>query len=115
MPEKEAVTQETLSDAKSTGRAIYDVEVKTADELSAGTDGEILLSIYGNQGEELKVPLNKSWNHKDLFEKNALDKFELELKDIGKITKISVEQSGKNMGSWKLEFVKIFHHSLHYR
>ena len=89
--------------------------MKTADELSAGTDGEILLNIHGDKGEELSVRLNKSVNHKDPFEKNALDKFELDLKDVGKIDKVSIEQTGEKAGPWKLEFVKILHHNLLYR
>jgi hypothetical protein len=63
----------------------YEVEVKTADEMGAGTDSNVYLSIHGEKGDNPKVPLLTSKGGKNKFEKNSLDKFDLELKDIGKV------------------------------
>jgi hypothetical protein len=78
--------------------------------MSAGTDSNVLISLHGDKGEELKVPLKTSRVKKNMFEKGKIDKFDLNLKDVGTIKKITIEHDGKKKGStWKLEHVKIIH------
>jgi hypothetical protein len=86
------------------------VIVRTADEMSGGTDANVFLSIFGDRREEVKVPLKNPKSKRNPFEKANYDKFELDLKNVGKIKKISIEHDGKkSASSWKLEFVKIYH------
>ncbi len=61
----------------------YEVEVKTADEMGAGTDSNVYLSIYGEKSEAKKLQLSRSIGK--LFEKGSLDKFDLDLKELGKV------------------------------
>jgi hypothetical protein len=61
----------------------YEVEVKTADEMGAGTDSNVYLSIHGDKSEAKKLQLSNSRGK--LFEQGSLDKIDLELKDIGKV------------------------------
>ncbi|CAF0989858.1 unnamed protein product [Brachionus calyciflorus] len=87
----------------------YEVEVKTCDDLSAGTDAKVMLDIYGSSGELLDVQLKNPSNNEDPFERNAINKFELNLKNIGKIQKLAVMTDGSGSGSsWKLAYIKIF-------
>ncbi len=63
--------------------------MKTADELGAGTDSNVYLTIIAEKGEHSKVPLNNSKSGKNKFEKGSLDKFDLDLKDSGKVCLIN--------------------------
>ncbi len=93
----------------------YEVEVKTADEMSAGTDSNVYLSIHGDKAEEIKVSLKNARNKKNMFEKGKIDKFDLSLKDVGTIKKITLEHDGKKKGSsWKVDHVKIIHKNTFY-
>ena len=66
--------------------AIYQIEVQTGNELSAGVDAPVDIVITGSDGELPKFALkNAKSNNKDLFEKGQLDIFELKEKDIGKV------------------------------
>jgi hypothetical protein len=59
--------------------------VKTGNEIGAGTDSNVYLSIHGEKGDNPRVPLVTSKSGKNIFEKDGLDKFDLELKDVGKV------------------------------
>ena len=63
----------------------YFIEVKTADELSSGTDANVFISIYGEETDELHVQLKDSRTNKNLFEKGNCDVFEPTLKNVGKV------------------------------
>ena len=60
----------------------YEVLVKTGDVKGAGTDANVDLIIYGENGDTGKRPLKQRF--RDLFEKNQVDKFEIEALDLGK-------------------------------
>ncbi|CAK8676643.1 unnamed protein product [Clavelina lepadiformis] len=83
----------------------YEVTVTTGDKLNAGTDANVILQIYGEDGKSEVMPLR---NQTDNFERNAVDKFKIEAKDVGPITKIRIGHDGKGFGSgWFLDSVKI--------
>jgi hypothetical protein len=87
----------------------YEVIVKTADEANAETDASVLIGLYGEKQDVLFVPLmHKSSN--GVFARNSVERFELKLKDTGKIKRIALRHNGTGKGaSWKVEYVKIFH------
>ena len=114
----------------------YDISMKTADEMGAGTDSNVLISIFGDRNDELNVPLKENKSKRDPFEKGRFDHFEAQLKNVGKVSiqkiieqkvlnkiqflatilffiqikKIAVEIDAKTKDSaWKLESVRIFH------
>lgn len=75
--QKPAETKKTLVN--------YQIQVKTANEMSAGTDSNVYISLYGSNGELTDMQLKNDQNKK-LFEKNSLDVFDLDqLVDIGKV------------------------------
>ncbi len=63
----------------------YEVEVRTADELGAGTDANVYLSIHGEKGEQSRIVLQTNKSGKNKFEKGSVDNFDLELQDVGKV------------------------------
>ncbi len=63
----------------------YEVDIKTGDDIGSGTDSNVFLSIFGDKGDLQKVHLHTAKNNKNKFEKGGLDKFDLELKDVGKV------------------------------
>ena len=71
----------------------YEVLVKTMDEMGAGTDANVFVTLKGDSGELPTVELNKA-NTADqksnIFEQDSLDKFILFLKDIGKVSSLKL-------------------------
>ncbi len=53
--------------------------------MSAGTSGDISLSLYGTHGELLNFPLNTPTTNNKLFEQGGLDRFLHNYKNIGKV------------------------------
>lgn len=64
----------------------YEIHVKTANEMSAGTDANVTISLYGSDGQILDSPLKKTLTNKDAFEKGNLDVFTLMHKNIGTVS-----------------------------
>ena len=52
----------------------------------AGTDANVCITIYGENGDSGKRPLKKRF--RDLFERNQTDSFNLEMLDLGELTKV---------------------------
>uniref|UniRef100_H2XQK4 PLAT domain-containing protein n=2 Tax=Ciona intestinalis TaxID=7719 RepID=H2XQK4_CIOIN len=67
----------------------YEVTVVTADEKGAGTDANVKLTIYGENGDSGSRALKQRF--RDLFERKQTDKFTLEILDLGELTKIRLE------------------------
>ena len=65
----------------------YEVHVKTADEVGAGTDANVFVTVKGEAGELTGLELrNYVCDQKaNLFEQDSLDKFVILAKDIGKV------------------------------
>lgn len=65
----------------------YEIQVKTCDEMSAGTDSNVFITLVGDKAELADLQL-KNPERSILFEKNNLDLFVLDkLVDIGKVRK----------------------------
>uniref|UniRef100_A0A665W322 Lipoxygenase homology domains 1a n=1 Tax=Echeneis naucrates TaxID=173247 RepID=A0A665W322_ECHNA len=59
----------------------------TSDVKGAGTDAQVFLQIYGEQGKSDEIKLE---NNSDSFEQGQLDKFMIEMPDIGKLLKVRI-------------------------
>ena len=66
----------------------YDVTVVTGDMKGAGTDANVLLTIYGTNGDTGKRTITQRF--RDLFERNQTDTFQLEALDLGKDTHVLI-------------------------
>uniref|UniRef100_A0A674DFU0 Lipoxygenase homology PLAT domains 1 n=1 Tax=Salmo trutta TaxID=8032 RepID=A0A674DFU0_SALTR len=59
----------------------------TSDVKGAGTDAQVFLQIYGEKGKSDEMRLE---SNSDSFEQAQLDKFMIEMPDIGKLTKVRI-------------------------
>uniref|UniRef100_A0A4W3HXD7 Lipoxygenase homology PLAT domains 1 n=1 Tax=Callorhinchus milii TaxID=7868 RepID=A0A4W3HXD7_CALMI len=59
----------------------------TSDIKSAGTDASVFLQIYGDKGKSNEMRLD---NNSDNFENGQIDKFMIELPDLGILTKLRI-------------------------
>ena len=57
----------------------YEVTVTTGDLLNAGTDADVFLQLYGEDGKSEEMKLH---NKTDNFERKAVDKFKVLLNKI---------------------------------
>jgi lipoxygenase homology domain-containing protein 1 len=77
----------------------YHVKIKTGDKVSAGTDADVHIKIYGEKGDTGTVRLEYSDNTSNKFERGRVDDFKIENEDLGKIEKIKIGHNGKGIGS----------------
>ncbi|XP_061658036.1 lipoxygenase homology domain-containing protein 1-like [Syngnathoides biaculeatus] len=59
----------------------------TSDVKGAGTDAQVFLQIYGEKGKSDEIKLE---NNSDSFEQGRLDKFMIEMPDIGRLLKLRI-------------------------
>lgn len=90
----------------------YRVAVVTGDELGAGTDSNVFITVFGAKANTGEIKLNESncvnQKKKDLFEKGTTDQFEFEAKDVGSMSHIKIGHDGVKMNApWLLESVKV--------
>ncbi|KAI4894673.1 hypothetical protein NFI96_015585 [Prochilodus magdalenae] len=77
----------------------------TSDLPGAGTDASVLLQIYGERGKSDEMRLD---NKTDNFEQGQLDKFMIELPDLGKLTKLRVWHEKRHpFAGWHLSRVTL--------
>ena len=84
----------------------YEVKVYTGDIAHAGTDANVSINIFGENGDTGKRQLKKKF--KDLFERGQVDDFKVEALDLGQLTKVIIEHDNKGFGAgWFLQKVEI--------
>ncbi|XP_012725509.2 lipoxygenase homology domain-containing protein 1 isoform X1 [Fundulus heteroclitus] len=72
----------------------------TSDMPSAGTDADISFQVYGEKGKSDEIRLD---NKSDNFEQGQVDKFMVELPDLGKLTKLRIWHEKRNpFAGWHL-------------
>lgn len=76
---------------KDTAR--YEFVVKTANDTSAGTDAVVTINVYGTKGELLNHTLKPARAGKDAFEKDSIERFSHDYKNIGKVKFHSIQQA----------------------
>ncbi|RLV99983.1 hypothetical protein DV515_00009258, partial [Chloebia gouldiae] len=89
----------------------YEITVYTSDIFGAGTDADVFIVLYGNDGictQQKSLCLNKR-EQRMYFERNSVNQFIVELEDIGDIIeKIRIGHNGGGMNSgWHLDRVTI--------
>ncbi|KAI3372735.1 hypothetical protein L3Q82_023197 [Scortum barcoo] len=72
----------------------------TSDLPSAGTDADISFQVYGEKGKSDEIRLD---NKTDNFEQGQVDRFMVELPDLGKLTKFRIWHEKRNpFAGWHL-------------
>jgi hypothetical protein len=81
----------------------YKVAVTTGDRRGAGTDANVFITIFGENGDSGEQKLSGARN---CFERNKTDVFGVECVDLGKIRKIRIGHDGTGFGAaWFLDKV----------
>ena len=84
----------------------YEVAVYTADVAYAGTDANVSLTVYGENGDSGERKLTKKMVN--LFERGQRDVFNVEALDLGQLKRVRIEHDNKGFGAgWKLDKVEI--------
>ncbi|KAG7241182.1 hypothetical protein INR49_025925, partial [Caranx melampygus] len=65
----------------------WSLSIWTSDVKGAGTDAQVFLQIYGERGKSDEIRLE---NNSDSFEQGQLDKFMVEMPDIGRLLKVRI-------------------------
>ncbi|XP_076991672.1 lipoxygenase homology domain-containing protein 1 isoform X3 [Tamandua tetradactyla] len=86
----------------------YTVTVKTSDILGAGTDANVFIIIFGENGDSGTLPLKQSanWNK---FERNNMDTFNFsDMLSLGHLCKLRVWHDNKGIfPGWHLSYVEV--------
>ncbi|XP_067431501.1 lipoxygenase homology domain-containing protein 1-like [Thunnus thynnus] len=77
----------------------------TSDVKGAGTDAQVFLQIYGENGKSDEIKLE---NNSDSFEQGQLDKFSVEMPDIGRLLKVRIWHEKRHpFAGWHLARVTL--------
>uniref|UniRef100_A0A3B3ZLB7 PLAT domain-containing protein n=1 Tax=Periophthalmus magnuspinnatus TaxID=409849 RepID=A0A3B3ZLB7_9GOBI len=77
----------------------------TSDVKGAGTDAQVFLQIYGENGKSDEIKLE---NNSDSFEQGQVDKFIIEMPDIGRLRKLRIWHEKRNpFAGWHLAKVTL--------
>ena len=89
----------------------YEITVYTGDKRGAGTDAQVYITLFGNQGKQTKkIQLKDSSTNKNPFESKQSDKFTVKSDYIGELTKLRIEHDNTGrFAGWFLDRVmKLF-------
>ncbi|XP_078590357.1 lipoxygenase homology domain-containing protein 1-like isoform X3 [Branchiostoma floridae x Branchiostoma japonicum] len=103
-PDHAQATEDTTDNTKDE----WTVRVTTSEDVNAGTDAQVTLTVYGDKGSS--GPLQLGVGQSGFFERGKIDEFDVKVGDVGKIYKIRLEQdnSGTDPG-WKVDKVELSH------
>ncbi|XP_026153735.1 lipoxygenase homology domain-containing protein 1 [Mastacembelus armatus] len=77
----------------------------TSDVKGAGTDAQVFLQIYGDKGKSDEIKLE---NNSNSFEQGQLDKFMIEMPDIGRLMKLRIWHEKRHpFAGWHLAKVTL--------
>jgi len=83
----------------------YKIEVTTGDRRGAGTDANVFVTVYGENGDSGQRKLEGSGN---LFERAQTDEFGFELVELGELKKVTIGHDNSGFGaSWFLDKVVV--------
>lgn len=84
----------------------YTIEVHTKDVSRAGTDANVHITVYGENGNTGSRKLSNKW--KNNFERGQIDKFQIAAADLGKLSSVRIGHDGSGRGAgWYLEQVVV--------
>ncbi|XP_075255415.1 lipoxygenase homology domain-containing protein 1-like isoform X2 [Convolutriloba macropyga] len=92
------------------GTCEYLVSVKTGTVSGAGTDANVYIHLFGEEGDTGKMYLRNTLSPhvKNKFEQGRTDRFKLTSTNIGKIERLRIGHDGSGMGSgWFLDKVEV--------
>ncbi|KAM9102483.1 lipoxygenase homology domain-containing protein 1 [Sarcophilus harrisii] len=100
------VTESFASKIQSLVPVKYEIIITTGYEPGAGTDANIMITIFGANGDTGKRELTRRL--RNLFERGRTDRFFLETLELGELRKVRLEHDGKGPSSgWLVERVEV--------
>ncbi|XP_052229243.1 lipoxygenase homology domain-containing protein 1-like isoform X2 [Dreissena polymorpha] len=87
----------------------YKISVKTSDVPGAGTDANVFVILFGDNGDSGEIHLKKSETYKDPFENNQVDVFTINnILSLGELSKCRVWHDNKGLGAaWHLAYIEV--------
>mmetsp|Transcript_22009 Transcript_22009/g.66009 ORF Transcript_22009/g.66009 Transcript_22009/m.66009 type:complete len:2411 (+) Transcript_22009:238-7470(+) len=86
----------------------YTIRVFTGDIRHAGTDANVYIVLFGENGDSGRIALRNSLSHSDKFERAMTDVFKIETAEFGCLQKIRVGHDNSGIGpGWFLDRVEI--------
>ncbi|KAJ8400007.1 hypothetical protein AAFF_G00400460, partial [Aldrovandia affinis] len=83
----------------------YEITVITGDRRAAGTNANVYIQMYGEEGKTEVFTLQNRSNN---FERGTTEIFKIEAMDVGKVFKVRIGHDGSGIGDgWFLEKVDI--------
>jgi hypothetical protein len=84
---------------------IYHLWVKTGDQPLGGTDSNVFIQLFGTDGQSESIWLPPE----DIFafEQGSIDKFVLEVPDLGNLTRCCIGQDASADSGWYVESVRV--------
>ena len=83
----------------------YALSVKTGTESLAGTDSNVFIQLFGTQGhtDSILLPARDIF----AFEEGSVDRFILEVPDVGELTRCCIGQDASADSGWFVEWVLV--------
>ncbi|XP_033751254.1 lipoxygenase homology domain-containing protein 1-like isoform X2 [Pecten maximus] len=104
--EVKSVEESQVSVVRNLAPIKYEIIVFTGDVFGAGTNANVSITIFGSNGDSGKRALQQSF--RDLFERNQVDKFQMEILDLGELHKVRIEHDNSGFRpAWFLDRIEI--------
>lgn len=83
----------------------YALSVKTGTQSLAGTDSNVFIQLFGTQGhtDSILLPARDIF----AFEEGSVDRFILEVPDLGELTRCCIGQDASADSGWFVEWVRV--------
>lgn len=84
---------------------IYTIWIKTGEQPLAGTDSNIFIQLFGSEGQTESIYLPP----RDIFafEEGSVDKYILEVPDLGNLNRCCIGQDASADAGWYVETVRV--------
>ncbi|XP_031413077.1 lipoxygenase homology domain-containing protein 1 [Meleagris gallopavo] len=97
-----------INDEQMMEDTTYTIQVKTSDIGGAGTDANVSLILFGENGDSGTLALKES-NKSNKFERNQMDEFDFpDMLSLGDLCKVRIWHDNKGIApGWHLEYIDV--------
>uniref|UniRef100_A0A8C0FDY4 Lipoxygenase homology domains 1 n=1 Tax=Bubo bubo TaxID=30461 RepID=A0A8C0FDY4_BUBBB len=102
-----------INDEQMMEDTTYTLQVKTSDVGGAGTDANVSLILFGENGDSGTLALKES-NKSNKFERNQMDEFNFsDMLSLGDLCKVRIWHDNKGIApGWHLEYIDVIDSSM---
>uniref|UniRef100_A0A671PP20 Lipoxygenase homology domain-containing protein 1-like n=1 Tax=Sinocyclocheilus anshuiensis TaxID=1608454 RepID=A0A671PP20_9TELE len=95
-----------ILDVEQCKQNTYEVHIFTGNMMGAGSDANVFINFYGENGDTGERPLRKS-NHLNKFERGQEDTFSITAVELGPLKKLRIRHDNSHQSAWYLDRVEI--------